>query len=311
MSSVQIQDRALLCLFTFADGRRCRTPRSDTHPHFCFFHARKEAQARAAEELGSDLSYFFSGDYVSACDLGVALGRLIPAVAKGHIKPKTASTIAYLAQTLVQTIHLSQREYINSFGTDGWRRSVRSSVDLNSEYRNPSPPSDLKESTAQTSTTPSTQTCTPATQRPTPATAPQTQQPAPAHAQPPDRPAPDRPETSAPVRARLARPDFPNQRSMAASTSESVGVRLQTVSPAPLQSSPLNAQPSPPRSDPAETAELPARSAVQTSQPATPTAQPSPAEVALRAARSMFRRRPDTTSANSFRTNIYTPQRNC
>jgi hypothetical protein len=35
MSSLRLQDRVSLCRFTFADGRRCRTPRSPHHPHFC------------------------------------------------------------------------------------------------------------------------------------------------------------------------------------------------------------------------------------------------------------------------------------
>jgi len=85
-------DRVSLCSFTFADGRRCRTPRNRNHPHFCFYHAQKEARARAAETLGKDLAYFFSGNYLSACDLSTALAHLIPAVVRGDVKSKTAHT---------------------------------------------------------------------------------------------------------------------------------------------------------------------------------------------------------------------------
>ncbi len=49
MSSIRPQDRASLCTFTFADGRRCRTPLSSSHPRLCFDHARKEAQAHAPD----------------------------------------------------------------------------------------------------------------------------------------------------------------------------------------------------------------------------------------------------------------------
>jgi len=42
------KDRSSLCTFTFADGRCCRTPRC-SGSSYCFFHARKEAQARAAD----------------------------------------------------------------------------------------------------------------------------------------------------------------------------------------------------------------------------------------------------------------------
>ena len=128
------KDRAGLCSFTFADGRHCRTPRYSNHPHLCHYHARKEAQAHAADEIGRDISYFFSGRYLSACDLSSALARLFTGVVQGQIKPKTAATLAYLSQTLVQTIHLSQHEYISAFSTDSWRRAVHSSVNDNSEY---------------------------------------------------------------------------------------------------------------------------------------------------------------------------------
>ena len=140
MSSLRPQDRKSLCRFTFADGRQCRALRSPDHPDFCFDHARKDSQARAADQLARELSYFFSGEYVSACDLGAALGRLFPAVVRGDIKPRAARTLAYLAQTLVQTIHLSQHEYINAFGTDTWRRAVTNSVRQNFDHRQPTPP---------------------------------------------------------------------------------------------------------------------------------------------------------------------------
>jgi hypothetical protein len=144
MSSLSSQDRKSLCRFTFADGRQCRTSRRDGHSHFCFFHAQKEAQSRAANNLARDLSYFFSGEYLSACDLSAALGRLIAGVARGDVKPRSARTLAYLSQTLVQTIHLAEDEYINAFDTDGWRSAVRNSVRQNFDYRSasssPEPP---------------------------------------------------------------------------------------------------------------------------------------------------------------------------
>ena len=127
MSTTLPEDRASLCTFTFADGRRCLTPRSPRHLYLCTFHARKEAQAQAANQVGRDLSTYFSGNYLSACDLSSALGHLMSAVAQGHLKPKTAITLAYLSRTLLQSIQLSQHEYINAFGTDSWRQEIRSS----------------------------------------------------------------------------------------------------------------------------------------------------------------------------------------
>ncbi len=114
------KDRASLCSFTFTDGRRCRTTRRDSHRHLCVFHARKEAQALAGEKAGADIAFFLSGEYVSAGDVSFALGRLFAAVAQGHIKPKTAGTLAFLGQTLVQSLHLAQHEFITAYGTDEW-----------------------------------------------------------------------------------------------------------------------------------------------------------------------------------------------
>src|SRR6266446_541911 len=140
MSSLSPKDRVSLCSFTFSVGRRSLKKNTGKNPHFCFDHAQKEARARAAQKLGKDLTYFFSGDYLSACDLSTALARLIPAVVRGDVKPKTAHTVAYLAQTLMQAIHISQHEYINAFGRNGWRESVRNSVNGNRDYRFPPDP---------------------------------------------------------------------------------------------------------------------------------------------------------------------------
>src|SRR5713101_4107372 len=138
MSSLRPQDRKSLCRFTFADGRQCHSPHSPHHPHFCSDHARKDSQA-CADKLARELSYFFSGQYLSACDLSAALGRLLPAVVRGDIKPRSARTLAYLSQTLAQTIHLAQQEYIKALGTDSWRQAVRNSVRQNFDCLQPSP----------------------------------------------------------------------------------------------------------------------------------------------------------------------------
>ena len=176
MPSLTAKDRISLCLFSYEDGRRCRTPRTGNQPHFCFYHAQKESQARAAESLSKDLANFFSGDYLSASDLSTAMARLIPAVIRGDIKPRLARTVAYMFQTQLQAIQLSQHEYINAFGADHWRKAVRTSVNVNYDYRFPSAP-DAKTSEP----------------------APEPEQPA----------SPARPAPSTPVGAGLARPPLP------------------------------------------------------------------------------------------------------
>jgi hypothetical protein len=134
MSTHLSKERSSLCSFSFADGRRCRSPRlpraskgCPAHPHLCSFHARKEAQALAAQQVGRDISSYLSNSYLSACDLSSALGQVFSAVAQGQLKPKTATTLAYLGQTLAQAIPIAQREYINAFDTNAWREAISAS----------------------------------------------------------------------------------------------------------------------------------------------------------------------------------------
>ncbi len=135
------KDRSNLCSFMFVDGRHCRIPRQLGHPYLCAFHARKDAQALAGEAAGKDIAYHLSGSFVSACDLSSALGRLFSAVAQGQVKPKTASTLAYLGQTLVQALPLAQHEYINAYGTDTWRETIRESHEQSADHTSPDPES--------------------------------------------------------------------------------------------------------------------------------------------------------------------------
>jgi hypothetical protein len=118
------KDRANLCFFTFADGRQCRMPRRSGHPHLCAFHAEKEARSQAARQAGEDISSFFYGNFLSAGDLNVALGRVFSAVAQGHLKPKAATALAYLGQTLNQSVKLAGDEFVNVFGGIAWRKMV-------------------------------------------------------------------------------------------------------------------------------------------------------------------------------------------
>ncbi|HEY6384669.1 MAG TPA: hypothetical protein VIX91_03215 [Candidatus Acidoferrum sp.] len=160
-----------------------RRPPLPHSPHrqpspFLFLSRSKEAQTRSAESLAKDLDTFFSGDYLSACDLSTALSRLIPAVVRGDIKPRLARTVAYMFQTQLQPIHLSQHEYISAFGTDGWRKAVRTSVNVNYDYRFPSAPDNAKPKPQQPEP--------PQSQR----THPQRQQPASSSPQRPSRPPP-------------------------------------------------------------------------------------------------------------------------
>jgi hypothetical protein len=272
MPSLSPKDRVSLCLFTYEDGRRCHTPRISSHPHFCFYHAQKETQSQATEKLAKDLTYFFSNDYLSANDLNTALGRLIPAVIRGEIKPRVARTVAYMLQTLFQSTRLAQHEYINAFGTDTWRDAISTSVTANHDYLYPPDPNDLdpedKSEDESEDEFEDDSEAAPEPQQPT-------QTPPP---QPPPGARPSSTDTEAALAAaRALFPPRPNS-----TPPQSVAPPQNPVAPTPQ-----------PTSTPAEN---PTNSAPP---PAPPTE-----------ARYLPRRRPHNPSTNFFGTNIYSPPGN-
>ena len=148
MSTIRSKDRASLCTFTFADGRRCRSPRASGHPHLCYSHALKQSQASAGVAIGNRILNRLSGSYLSACDLTNALGQIFSGVAQGSIKRKTAATLAYLGQTMVNSIQLAQDEYINAFSTNQWRDTIYSSVTSAQQNSSDADDDDAEESDA-------------------------------------------------------------------------------------------------------------------------------------------------------------------
>jgi len=269
MSSLSAKDRVSLCSFTFSDGRRCRTPRLRDNPRFCPYHAQKEARAQAAQTLGKDLAYFFSGDYLSACDLTTALGRLIPAVLRGDVKPRAARTVAYLAQTLLQAIHLSKHEYINAFGTDGWRQSIHNSVRGNYDYRFPPAPKPEQSESPQSH---------PAEPQPQPA--PQPTQPPQSEIPTLSGPAPSPHTPLPPTSAEFAQHLLAGRNlSQSEIPTSSGSAPSQTPSPIPTQAAPVPPATPSPTSSQAQQSEIPTLSGPASPPPSTPpqpAAQPIP-----------------------------------
>ena len=241
MPSLTAKDRAPLCLFSYEDGRRCRTPRIASHPHFCFYHAQKEARVQATEKLAKDLAYFFSGDYLSACDVSTALSRLIPAVVRGDIKPRLARTVAYMFQTQLQAIHLSQDEYINAFDSDGWREAVRKSVKLNSDYENSQPGDAEADETDEPEASPNQ----PQAQPPAQLQQPRTSSPETPSRPQQSRPTTPRPATSTPPQPRSAARPSP------ATVEEALSIARSLFPPNPNSAPPQSATPpaNPPAND--------------------------------------------------------------
>jgi hypothetical protein len=244
------KDRSGLCAFAFADGRHCRTPRRSGHPHYCYFHAQKEAQSQAAKQAGEAISSFFLGNYLSACDLNVALGRVFSAVAQGHLKPKAATALAYLGQTMNQTVKLAQAEYANVYGGEVWRRKVASCLEPPPPppQRAPQPapapqpkPRSAQQPTSQPALAPT----------PKPASSPVPQPPVNCHSERSEEPASSSNSSLATHHSPL--PTAPSPRTPLPPTS--TGFAQQVLAGPPTGSLPANqhVQPAPPNPQPAET----------------------------------------------------------
>ncbi len=50
-----------------------------------------------------------------------------------------------LGQTLVQTLHLAQHEYLNAYGSDSWRETIRTSHEQSANHTSPDPQSPTPE----------------------------------------------------------------------------------------------------------------------------------------------------------------------
>ena len=267
MASLSPKDRVSLCLFSYEDGRRCRTPRISSHPHFCFYHAKKESQSQVTEKLAKDLTYFFSNDYLSANDLNTALGRLIPAVIRGEIKPRVARTVAYMLQTLMQSTRQAQHEFINAFGTDDWRETIVTSVTANHDHIYPPDPSAESDPDPEDKSEDEFEDESDDDSADDLADTPEQQQPT---QTPPPQPPPGARPSPADTQAALA--------------------AARSIFPPRPNSAP------PPTPNPVD----------HNPQPTSIPTSPTPPIAALSAVRGFPRRRPHNPSTNSFGTNIYT-----
>jgi hypothetical protein len=127
MSST-FQRHSGVCRFIFGNGRSCRMLLSPSHAYLCTYHARKESQALTSQKVAGTLAASLSHDFITACDLTSALSQLFGAIAQGHLKPKTANTLAYVGQTIAQTLRLSQQEFIAAYGAQAWRAAIRDAL---------------------------------------------------------------------------------------------------------------------------------------------------------------------------------------
>ena len=116
-------DRANLCHFTFADGRRCTMPEFPDEMGLCYYHGQKVRERRDAREAGRQIAEFLDTDVLTATDLNSTLSSLFAATVQGYIKPKMAASLTYLANLMLQTQRLAKEEYMDAF-EDPWAEVV-------------------------------------------------------------------------------------------------------------------------------------------------------------------------------------------
>lgn len=140
MSSTSSDVCADPCVFAFADGRRCTMPAASASDYgLCYFHHQQYIERLNKQHAGEQICRGLADDINTACDLSAAFTNLFRATALGYIKPKTAHTLTYLGNLMLQTHLLAKQEYESAFENDPWPDVVAGSIC--SAKRNSSPTS--------------------------------------------------------------------------------------------------------------------------------------------------------------------------
>ena len=90
------------CRHRTANGR-CRMPAVDSAANLCFDHARRALQARQNSDFAHYLTRDSSG-FQTAQGINHSLADLYTLLAQGHISPRRASVLAYVASLLLRSL---------------------------------------------------------------------------------------------------------------------------------------------------------------------------------------------------------------
>jgi hypothetical protein len=95
-------NNATRCRHYTANGR-CRMPAVDSASNLCFDHARKALQARQDSDFARYLTRESAG-FQTAQGINHSLADLYTLLAHGHISPRRASVLAYVASLLLRSL---------------------------------------------------------------------------------------------------------------------------------------------------------------------------------------------------------------
>jgi hypothetical protein len=179
------------CNFRFADGRRCRMLRHGRRDELCLFHTRELLQLKSSTELGAEL-LALGGNFQNPIAINLVLGKLFAAVATGRMHRRDASTLAYIAQLLLQTIDEKKYQRIrDQYDYRGFTRAI------DAKYDRPATKRSTRAKQSQPTADPAPLAQSPTTAPPTPTNAQtsnsaRAQYPSPANPEMPE-PLPDTP----------------------------------------------------------------------------------------------------------------------
>jgi hypothetical protein len=142
------------CQFLFADGRRCRQPRSAPDSDLCISHAHSGCglylqsattkaglywqPSREASEPTEAIDLTPpSGDFSTATEVNRALGKVFVLLAQNRIPRRNAVALGYLAQLILRTVPAVKEELISGLGYQAWRETLDSALCENEEEDDP------------------------------------------------------------------------------------------------------------------------------------------------------------------------------
>lgn len=97
------------CTFTYADGRRCRMCKIETHPYLCFYHWQRGQNANDAVVFASQL--LPEGQQLNtAATIATVLTGVFRLAAQSRLEARQAGTLAYICQLAIQVLPHLQRE---------------------------------------------------------------------------------------------------------------------------------------------------------------------------------------------------------
>ncbi len=101
------------CAYVTANARRCSATRTSEHIPLCVYHQRQYLDQQGAHGGAMELLLPIE-KFDSAADINRALGQVFQALARNAIPSRTAATLAYICQLLLNTLPALERKNLEA-----------------------------------------------------------------------------------------------------------------------------------------------------------------------------------------------------